>query len=342
MTVNLIGSSNPIISFGWLTAAFAEGFKRHGHRVVFTPLDGMEAVHGAKVPEVLRESVGTTELGVPSLLVHPSGDALINLVQPWHVVFSVWETDRLPKRWAESLSRAKAVIVPSEWCANVYKRSGVRCPVEVVHHGVDTDTFYLDPNVFPKGAVFMTAGRSLHGRARKGIDQVILAFLLAFPDETDVCLWVKSHEDCETLSVKCPRVQYISKFLPATELARMYRESLCFVSGAAAEGWGLHQHEAMACGRAVVSVNWGGVKTFFKPKVNGIAVPYKLVRAHDYFANEGVWAEPTIEGLAEAMRWVYEHRLDTFIYGLRAYETVKKMTIKRMQDGMVETVLKYG
>jgi len=54
--------------------------------------------------------------------------------------------------------------------------------------------------------------------------------------------------------------------LPQNEVARIYKESLLFLSFGYPEGFGLPPAEAMACGCVVIGFHGGGGREFFKPE----------------------------------------------------------------------------
>lgn len=54
--------------------------------------------------------------------------------------------------------------------------------------------------------------------------------------------------------------------LPQSEVARIYKESLLFLSFGYPEGFGLPPAEAMACGCVAIGFHGGGGKEFFKPE----------------------------------------------------------------------------
>jgi glycosyltransferase involved in cell wall biosynthesis len=54
--------------------------------------------------------------------------------------------------------------------------------------------------------------------------------------------------------------------LPQIEVARIFKESLIFLSFGYPEGFGLPAAEAMACGCIVVGFHGGGGREFFKPE----------------------------------------------------------------------------
>ena len=293
-------------------------------------------IHAFKIVESFGSSVfPLTKLLLtadePNVLMGSLGDfPLLQGHMQDKVVWTMWESDVLRPDISCWLNRQRGIIVPTEWNAKTFRRSGVRVPIEIVPLGLDTQVFYPDVNVFPQ-KVFLTAGRSAHAPLRKGLDTVMLAFLTAFPTEKDVVLQVKTHPDCPVLDLHCPRIQIIKMHMEQSELVRWYREGLCYVSGSAAEGWGLHQHEAMACGKPLISVVYGGVGAFFDPKLHGWQIKHHLVLAEDAaYLNRGHWAKPDLYSMAAAMREAYENPYDTFMKGLQASVDVSKLTNTEM------------
>jgi glycosyltransferase involved in cell wall biosynthesis len=254
------------------------------------------------------------------------GDGLALNVHDGDILYTLWETTQLPAQWVSYINRAKAVVVSSQFNREVFQRSGVKRPIYILPLGVDHTKFCVS-QAFPKGKIFATAGRNLHGRERKGIDNVILGFLKAFPTESDVVLRIKEHADCFDYRLSDSRLQWIKMYLKEPEYIRFYQEALCFVSAATGEGWGLHQHEAMMCGKPLISVKWGGVDMFFGGDPHGYVLPHKLQTVKNYYADGGQWATTTIEDIATAFRAVYENPLDYFLRGLKARVDVERFSL---------------
>ena len=68
------------------------------------------------------------------------------------VAVDVCDSDRMSDYAVELLNRADAVIVPSRFCVEVYRASGVKVPVYRVPHGVDPE-WYSAPSVWETAPV---------------------------------------------------------------------------------------------------------------------------------------------------------------------------------------------
>lgn len=269
------------------------------------------------------------ELVAPALLDRsepmPAGAAELIVAPPTHlgrfgpgprsVVLTMWESDRLRPEWVRALNRAARVVVPSAWVEANFRAAGVTAPLVRVPLGHDPLTYH-PAGRFPAVCTFGTAAALDGGGVRKNTQLVIALFRRAFPSEADVRLRVKVSPASDLPDCDDPRVQILRAFLPAAELADWYRSLTAFVSAAAAEGFGLHQLEVLACGRPLVSTVFGGVTEFFDEAV-GLVVPHRLVPA-DAGPYRGTWAEPDDDGFVAALRTVYENRGRAEQLGARA------------------------
>ena len=315
----------------WVAQQVVQGLLQAGHDVAVVPLEvspGCVAALAANQHEPLAQAV--------KVVVRP----LVRLSEELckgAVVVTLWESDALTPEQVTMLKAARGVVVPCEWLAKVMRGYGIL--VKVARFGVDEDVYTPDLRSFPKRTVFLAAGRTAHGRRRKGVDLVMSAFLLAFPDEADVVLQVKTDADCPLMEVTSSRIQVIRERLSPMTMASWYRQGLVFVSGAACEAWGLHGHEAMACGKPLISPAFGGVMEYFEPGLNGWAVHSKPVRSE---FGVGKWAEPNVAHMAELMRKVYEQPVVAFLRGLEAARSVEALTLGLMRKEHVTAIRQYA
>lgn len=221
------------------------------------------------------------------------------------VYFTMIESTKPPPMGVHLLNRAEVVIVPCWWNASCLSAVGVKKPIRVVPLGILTDIFkYAEmPTDFPRVIRFGAAGRMANGGIRKGLNEVIDAFSRAFPDEPNVRLEVKAWSDCAIKHVDDPRVLIHQEYWSDERLADWFKTLTCFVSAAKGEAWGLMQHQALATGRPIISVRFGGVAEFFESDM-GWALDFKLSPARHAYEGCGHWAEPTEESLIECMRAV--------------------------------------
>lgn len=295
---------------------------------------------GAKVPpDIQKKFVQEPQPEPWEVLLHPPN------FMPTHgkktAYFSMWESTKLPTQASYFLNRASVVVVPCKWNETLFSASGVTAPIRVVPLGINTHIFGYRPRPENTPVTFGAAGRMAHGGVRKGINEVIDCFLRAFPTEQDVRLKIKCFPDCDVKHVKDPRVQITQAHLSEMQLADWFGSLSCFVSAARGEGWGLMQHQAMAMGRPVITVNFGGVTEFFRSDL-GYAVDYKLEQASGHYAGCGHWALPDFEHVEHLMRRVYENPMEAETKGFLASQHVAPLSWEHSNGKLAEVLHEFG
>jgi glycosyltransferase involved in cell wall biosynthesis len=243
--------------------------------------------------------------------------------------FTMWESSSLPEPSLTYVNRAEAVIVPSKWCYDVFKASGVTRPLFHVPLGVDTEIFRYQPMSQDGPTVFAVAGRTKHGRERKGLDAAIRSWKAAFPYDKNVRLLVKCHDDDDLPDTSDERIEVTRKHFTSHELANWLARANVFVTAATGEGWGLWAHQAMAIGRPVIAAVYGGLRDFMGD-ANCFPVAYREGETSGQWC--GKWAYPDLGSMIEQMRYCHANRSEVSNVGVLAFETVKELTWARSCD----------
>lgn len=256
------------------------------------------------------------------------------------VFWTMWESTRIPEVSLELLNRCEAVMTPNQWFASCLSAQGLKVPVHIVPLGIEIDKW--TPLPMPsagKNEVFTigTAGRLNMGGIRKGVGVVIEAFKQAFTNGEKVRLRVKCEEDAEIARVDDKRIELIRDHLSHEDFRKWYGSLHVYASGSACEGWGRHQQEAMACGRPVIGVNFGGITEFWNP-TNGYAVDYEMIEGEGPYAGNGRYAQPDVESMAVQMKKAWRDR-DTLIEkGKLSQIAAKRFTSERMAIRFVQVL----
>lgn len=213
--------------------------------------------------------------------------------------WSMWESSRVPDASIKMLHRASHVIVPNQWFGSCLTAQGLSRPIHLVPLGIQLENF--PPRMMPKGPFTVgTAGRFCIGGVRKGVHLVHKAFQMAFGDRQDVRLRIKCAWDEPMEDLKDSRVDVVQKQLTTMQMHEWYASLHVYASGSSCEGWGRHQQEAMATGRPVIGVNFGGITEFWNP-TNGYAVDYDIAEGQGVYKGNGSYAWPRVESMAEQM-----------------------------------------
>ncbi|MDO3679960.1 glycosyltransferase family 4 protein [Paenibacillus ehimensis] len=275
------------------------------------------------------------------------------------ILNTVWETTRVPRNWFPNLNRFDAVFVPSRHNKAALLRSGVKVPIYIVPHGVNTKQFAPQNKKLP---VRGTAGRfvfvSVFGfQHRKNPEALLRAYWEEFGPSEKVALVIKTngYDARETerwikhqisgykkrLGLrKTAPVILISSRIPEHRLKGLYTLASAFVLPTRGEGVGLPFLESLASGVPVIATGWGGHMDFVTSR-NSFLVNYRLQnpavsmrsqhsisrRFRHLFAQKGqLWAEPDIGSLKRQMRAAFQHRDVCQRKGRQGRQDVMKLT----------------
>lgn len=241
------------------------------------------------------------------VLVEAMDEIKKNLKQD-EAVYSMWETTIPSREFIDCVnSLASKLIVPTAWGASTFNAAGINIPIGIVPLGIDPKVYHPIPWPDRPEFVFGIAGRFQQSPPRKGHQDVIDAFLKAFPDDKDVRLELKSPEERPIQVSNDPRIKLVNTYFTDDDMARWYGSLDCYVSGSHCEGWGLHQHQAMAVGRPMIGCRFGAVGEFFDDSV-GYPVDFDFVQASGHYKGYGMWSNLKLSSLVYRMRQAYENR----------------------------------
>ncbi|MFC5653547.1 glycosyltransferase family 4 protein [Paenibacillus solisilvae] len=278
---------------------------------------------------------------------------------------TVWETTKIPKQWFPQINRFDAVCVPSVQNKRAMKRSGVKKPVFIVPHGVNTLAYtpsnkklYLG---LPKGTfVFVSVFTFQH---RKNPETLLKAYWQEFTSRDKVALVIKtSGFGKDTGAVIKARIQAYKKklgygrnaapvrIITGTTGSRMikgmYTAANAFVLPSRGEGVGLPYLESLSSGVPVIATRWGGHMDFLNAR-NSFLVGYRLApparsmnrsisfNFRSLFAQQGqLWAEPSLASLKKQMRFAYEHPALCRAKGIQGRRDMRRWTWSRAASSM--------
>lgn len=314
-----------------------EGLTKLGRDVTVFPVT--VDIGRAPVPKLVQESlVNKHQLEPWEMIVHcpsfmPDGDKRV-------VYNTMWESTRLHKEYILNLNRSSLIIVPSTFNLATFNAQGVRQTMAKVPMGIDTSIYHYQPPTRKDYYVFGAAGRTKAGGCRKGLQDVVDAWRKAFPKRVkDVRLHIKCYPDDPDLDINDERVLVTKEFWTRKQLAMFYQKIDCLASASKGEGWGLMQHEAMATGRAVIAVPFGGITEFFDDSV-GYPVDFTLEPAGEHYRNGGLWAKPKLDSLVDCMRYVYDTRRNA--KELAASERAMNLSWGHSNKILDQTLVKAG
>jgi glycosyltransferase involved in cell wall biosynthesis len=152
------------------------------------------------------------------------------------------------------------VSTVSSFPQQVLQTCGVKAPITVWHHGVDSETFqYHDRSGRTGPYTFLFVGVA---QKRKGLEELLSAFVSEFSSGEDVRLIVKSADwgrlDGYQERYLDPRIEWRHANIAVPELVKLYHEADCFVLPSKGDAFGLPVLEAMSTGLPAIVHDWGG------------------------------------------------------------------------------------
>ena len=236
---------------------------------VITPLDSYDPAHNLskKVVKTLKSLQGKEVEHVDVQIRHgyppiwkwtTSEKTKIVYIQPW-------EFTKAPFEWQYKFETfADALIVPSNFCAEVFRTGGINPDnCFVVPNGYDPEIFNREGNTTTKFGIepdrynFIYVGNS---QWRKGLDILLNAWNKAVKKYDKATLIIKDNPSVygknnvlsEIIKMEyrtgCAEIIYIDDALSNEEMADIYRSCDYVIHPYRAEGFGMHIQEAMACG----------------------------------------------------------------------------------------------
>jgi glycosyltransferase involved in cell wall biosynthesis len=236
-----------------------------------------------------------------------------------------------------------------------FSGSGVKPgKLRVIPHGVDTRRF--GPETQPleiegaRGFVFLSV---FDWVKRKGWDVLLRAYWSEFEASDEVCLVLRISrlnpaELAEFVSQEFgggPRATLLVLpfSVPQDLMPGLYAAADAFVLPSRGEAWGLPYGEAMAMGLPTIATKWGGHLDFMHQGNSYLVevdrmVPMDQETQAMLKAEPGLqWAEPSVDGLRQAMRRVFEQPAEAKARGEAARsEMASRATWERAAVGVWE------
>jgi glycosyltransferase involved in cell wall biosynthesis len=263
-----------------------------------------------------------------------------------HIGMTTFETDSVPLHWLIPMRAMDHIITYSSFNKRTFLEAGVKGPISVVPHGVDTDLF--KPNGEGLAAIDNVAkdkfvfGSNFEWSERKNPKCLLTAFYRTFKNKDNVMLVIKTYhqhpleKSRDTVKAAianlkaelkvgndAPPIMLIFDTLCGEDMARFYRSLDCYVFPTRGEGWNLSVSEAMSSALPTITTNWSAHLDFCDAS-NSMLVDCKVVpvanrelRERPHYQSHS-WAEPSWESLGNHMLRAYSRRDEVLAMGEKA------------------------
>ena len=290
----------------------------------------------------LSESFADQKIGL--LYNYPYG--IISMRTDVRLIYTMFESDKIPEEWADYLKMADEVMVPSKWCQDVFAKAGVKSTV--VPLGYNDKVFqYIDRPVPVETGEPFTFIHYDSFNLRKGWSEVFKAFTEEFSTDEPVRLILKTAQAAVAIPImksQYPNIDTVTGTLPEKELVDLLASAHCMVYPSRGEGFGITPLEAMATGLPAIVPNEHGISEYFHPKyMLEIKATDRCPGLYTRFKGEdvGEMVVADVEDLKKQMRYAYNNQAEVKELGRTASEYVKKFTYHTSAARLAEVIKKW-
>jgi glycosyltransferase involved in cell wall biosynthesis len=319
-SVSVAGHFNIASGYGSMSEYLVRGMSRAGARVNIVPMSLNPDGLSEEFYDLLRRSRKFTS--DPVLFYSWPEPSLQQLwSHPELFIYTMWESSRLPHGWAEQINRARAVIVPTRFVADVFRESGVTSPIEVVPDGVDANVYHYLDRPERSGLTTLTVGPIDN---RKNVRTGIAAWKKAFANDPDARLIIKTQYNYHNYVPDDARIRYVDQVESTRGIVHWYRQADVLLA-LGSEGFGLPLVEGMATGLPVIAMNSEG-QSDVCADARDLLLPVAAESwevYHSNFGSVGLHGVPGIGEVADRLRWVAEHRSEAREMGRAASQWVR-------------------
>lgn len=290
----------------------------------------------------LVESYQEQKVGL--LYNYPYG--ILSMRSPVRLIFTMFESDKIPDEWPDYLNMADEVIVPSTWCKNVFARSGVKATVVPLGYNSDLFTYIDRPIPEETGAPFTFIHYDSFNY-RKGFSEVFQAFTEEFAQDEPVRLILKTAQNSVAVPImpsQYPNIEVITGSLPEKDLVALLGRANCMVYPSRGEGFGITPLEAMATGLPAIVPNEHGISEYFNPEyMIEVKATDRCPALYSRFKGEdvGQMVVADVPDLKKQMRAAFEGQAAMKSLGQAASKYVQQYTYKETAKKLAEVIERW-
>jgi glycosyltransferase involved in cell wall biosynthesis/GT2 family glycosyltransferase/cephalosporin hydroxylase len=225
------------------------------------------------------------------------------------VIYTGVDTTGGIPNFAENINNADFILTPSTISKERMESLGVKKPIFVFPHGIDPEVFKYTERIKSNVFKFLYVGECSD---RKGIFQLLDAFIYEFKNNENVELHIKSNNDMlfyggdkiKEIMNSHKNIYWHTGNEGHDYVLELYRSCHAYVYPSRADTFGMTLLEAMACGLPVITTGEPGATELIEGKYFHIPTKDVPVKGHPWMLGE--WGEPNVEILKMSMKQIYQ------------------------------------
>jgi len=308
--------------YGQAARAYIHALHAAGVNVAVVDL----ANHARQVPDKLVESLAGRSIDADFHLFHGIPPLWARRAFPLRnvIAMTVWETDAMPPQWRPALNHALEVWLPCQFNISVFERA-LGKPIFKLPHAWAPNTASPAPDLIPAGGTIREDDFVFYSifewQERKGPNEMIEAFLRAFPEPAPVVLALKTNPGAARVAAttlaelrrRIPsqaRVELRPEAWSEEQMAAFQQRGDCYVSLHRGEGWNYPLFEAAGRGKPVVATGFSGPMEYLDAAAHRLVRhrPASVGQRYAFYSTAMHWAEPEMEHAIELLRAAFAER----------------------------------
>lgn len=268
-----------------------------------------------------------------------------------NIAMCCWETSRIPQLWVDQLNKFDKIIVPCNANKAAFISSGVTKPIEKIpfiffrDEYVESNERFTIPGTNEETIIFYNISQ---WSPKKGIEDIIKAYYLAFQKGENVLLVLKGYFNMQNQSGDAqrlldqitqirnnmklptfPKIYVTDMSLSEKDIGKLHQSCDVYVNFSKGEGWGVPAYEALLWGNHLISPVHTGMSEYL-PDYKWISVSHKPEPVYGM-----VHADPTLYTSLET--WYSVDVIDAVESFHYALKTIDQNVVK--QDRFIKNAL---